>query len=230
MPEPVNASDAMNAPELRKRLLIFGALLGWCAVLLLGRFVRAQSFELAFMAWNLVLAAIPAIAAGFFARAAEKRAHVAIHAMWFALWLAFLPNAPYLLTDFQHLNHSPGIPRWYDIALFSACAGTGLLLGYTSLADVQAVISRRFSIRLGWVLAGAALFLSGFGIYLGRFLRWNSWDVLTKPVKITFDTARWLSNPQPLAEATGMTLIYGTTLLLGYIALRTLQPGIGRAK
>ena len=211
--------------ELFKRLLIFATLLGWCAALLLVRFIRAQSFDLAFMAWNLVLAATPAIAAWLFASTAAKRSPAAVQVLWFALWLAFLPNAPYVLTDFLHLAPSPAIPLWYDIALLASCAGTGLLLGYTSLADVQDVISRRYSARLGWALAAAALFLSGFGIYLGRFLRWNSWDVLINPLKIIFGTARWLSDPVSRSQAIGVTLIYGITLLLGYIALRMLQPG-----
>ncbi len=214
--------------ELFRRLLLFGTLLAWCAALLLVRFVRSQSFDLAFMAWNLVLAATPAIAAWLFAKAAEKRAPAALQVLWFALWLTFLPNAPYVLTDFLHLAPSPAIPLWYDIALLASCAGSGLLLGYISLADVQAVIARRYSARAGWALAAAALLLSAFGIYLGRFLRWNSWDLLVDPLKIVFGTARWLADPLSRTQAIGVTLVYGITLLLGYIALIVLKPGSGR--
>ncbi len=214
--------------EFVKRLLLFGTLLGWCAVLLLMRFARSGSYALAFLAWNLLLAAIPAVAARLFARAASMRSPAAIQAAWFAIWLAFLPNAPYIITDFMHLAPWSTVPLWFDVALFASCAGTGLLLGYTSLADVQAVVARRFSNRLGWALAVAALLLSGFGIYLGRFLRWNSWDAFMNPLQLTIDTVQWLFDPLSRAHAIEVTLIYGITLLLGYIALCVLQPGIVR--
>jgi uncharacterized membrane protein len=214
--------------ELFKRMALFGALLSWCGALLAIRCVSSGSFALAFLAWNLCLAAIPAIAAWFFARAAEKKLHAAVQLTWFAIWLVFLPNAPYVVTDFLHLAPAPPIPPWYDVALVASCAGTGLLLGYTSLADVQAVISRKFSIRLGWALAIAALLLSGFGIYLGRFLHWNSWDAVMNPLQLIFDTAQRLSDPLFRPQIIAVTLIYGITLVLGYIALRVLQPGAGQ--
>lgn len=215
---------AFDTSEVIKRLLLFGTLLSWCAALLLFRFVRSDSFEFAFLVWNLFLAAIPAVAAWFFVRAAERRSSTVGQVAWFAIWLAFLPNAPYIVTDFMHLDPRPPIPLWYDIALLASCAGTGLLLGYSSLADVQAIITRRFSALLGRVLAIAALFLSGFGIYLGRFLRWNSWDALTNPLQLFFDIADRAVSPLSHPRIIAVTVIYGVTLLLGYVALRILYP------
>lgn len=212
--------------ELVKRILVFALLLGWCAALLVVRFIRAESYTFAFLAWNLALAAVPAVAAWLFARAAERRAHALIQVCWFAIWLTFLPNAPYVVTDLLHLTPYSAAAQWYDLAMLASCAGTGLLLGYTSLADVQTVIARRFSPRTGWAMAAAALLLSGFGIYLGRFLRWNSWDTLTNPLPLLSDIAQRLSNPLFRSQAVSVTLIYGIGLLLGYIALRTLGPGI----
>jgi uncharacterized membrane protein len=220
---------ALDTSEVIKRLLLFGILLSWCAVLLLFRFVRSDSFAFGFLVWNLFLAAIPAIAAWLFARAAERRSTLLVQVSWFAIWLAFLPNAPYIVTDFMHLDARPPIPLWYDIALLASCAGTGLLLGYSSLADVQAIVTRRFSAFLGWALALVALFLSGFGIYLGRFLRWNSWNALTNPSQLFFDIADRALNPLSHPQTIGVTVIYGIALLLGYVALRVLQPSIPTA-
>ncbi|HMH07721.1 MAG TPA: DUF1361 domain-containing protein, partial [Terriglobales bacterium] len=131
--------------------------MSWCTALLLFRFVRSGSFALRFLAWNLVLAAIPAVAAWFFARAMAKGTSLIEKLGWFVIWLVFLPNAPYIITDFVHLTTHPRIPFWYDTALITSCAGTGLLLGYTSIADVQAAITRRFSAFAGWVLVIAAV-------------------------------------------------------------------------
>src|SRR5689334_12716492 len=133
-----------KSTDLIKRLLLFSTLLGWCAVLLLARVVHARSFAFSFLVWNLFLAAIPSFAAWLFARAAERRASAITQFACFATWLVFLPNAPYIITDFVHLEPRPPIPLWYDIALLSSCAGTGLLLGYSSLVDVQMVVSKRF--------------------------------------------------------------------------------------
>src|SRR5678816_4708120 len=91
----------------------------------------------------------------------------------FVLWLLFLPNAPYILTDILHLTRANEAPAWYDLALLLSCAGTGLLIGYLSLIDVQSIVARRFSSVVGWMFALVSLMLSGFAIYLCRFLRWN---------------------------------------------------------
>lgn len=219
------AGTACVSSELVRRVVLFGALIGWCAALLVLRFLYSGSPAFAFLAWNLFLAAVPAVAAWRFTRAAGKRSAAVIQLSWFAIWLAFLPNAPYVVTDFRHLAPVPEFPLWYDVALLASCAGTGLLLGYASLADVHAVIARKFSAMMGWALAAGALFLSGFGIYLGQMLRWNTWDALTNPGALFSDTVRRLSDPLSRTEALGITLTYGMMLLLGYIALRVLWPG-----
>ncbi|HEY3744696.1 MAG TPA: DUF1361 domain-containing protein, partial [Gemmatimonadaceae bacterium] len=157
-------SDGVPVSGHAPRLLLFAMLLSWCGALLLFRFARSGSLALGFLAWNLFLAAVPAVAAWLFARAMGKGSSTIEKAGWFVVWLVFLPNAPYIITDFVHLTTRPGIPFWYDTALLVSCAGTGLLLGYTSIADVQLVIARRFSPVAGWMLVVAAVLLSGFGI------------------------------------------------------------------
>lgn len=218
------ASTSQLSSELLKRVILFGALLGWCGALLVFRFVRSDSLWFGFLTWNLFLAAVPAMAAWALMWAASRRSPMLIQILLFSIWLVFLPNAPYLLTDFVHLQERAPIPLWYDIALLASYAGTGLLLAYSSLADVQGVVARRFSAMVGWIVATAALLLSGFGIYLGRFLRWNSWDALTHPVQLFSDITARVADPLSHPRALGVTVIYGVALLLGYIALRVLEP------
>ena len=205
-----------------KRLVLFSTLLLWCAMLLLGRIVHSDSLAFSFLVWNLFLAVIPTIAAWLFVQSVERRSPAIVQASWFAVWLVFLPNAPYIVTDFMHLRSRPPIPLWYDIALLGSCAGTGLLLGYSSLGEVQAMLSRKFSTALGWAVAFAALLLSGFGIYLGRFLRWNSWDALANPLQLFLEIADRAMNPLSHSRTIAFTMIYGVGLLLGYVALRVL--------
>lgn len=163
-----------------------------------------------FLGWNLFLAAIPAFAAARLGRERASWRQVG----WLALWLAFLPNAPYLVTDFVHLRARPPVPLWFDIALLISCAATGLLLGYASVADVQRFIARKFGEATAWLCAASALVLSGAGIYLGRFLRWNSWDILANPIAIVLSI-------QP--RVVSVTLVYGFGLVVGYLAFRTLS-------
>jgi uncharacterized membrane protein len=139
----------------------------------------------------------------------------------FVLWLLFLPNAPYILTDILHLTRASHAPAWYDLALLLSFSGTGLLLGYLSLIDVQGIVARNFGATFGWIFALVSLVLSGFAIYLGRFLRWNSWDVLIEPTRVLGILGAMLT-PWAHGRAVAVTIVFGVILALGYVTLRTL--------
>ena len=131
-----------------------------------------------------------------------------------ALWLLFLPNAPYILTDFKHLAPSPVVPLWVDVVVLAAPAWTGLLLGFLSLYLVQAVVRQLAGARVAWAAAIAVLALSSFGIYLGRVLRWNSWDVLANP-SILSELRNVVVEPRAIA----MTILLSGFLTLSYLAV-----------
>lgn len=209
-----------------RRTAVFTLLLTWCAALLFFRIARTGTVTYVFLIWNLFLAVIPAVAAAMLGRARTKFGQGACA----ALWLLFLPNAPYLVTDFVHLRPRPQMPLWYDIALLVSCAATGLLLGYVSVADVQRVVAKRFGTLASWCCAAAGLMLSGFAIYLGRFLRWNSWDVLTDPQGLLAHILLRLAHPIAHPRTYGVTVVYGTGLLLGYVALQVLSSSAFRGE
>lgn len=207
--------------EARRRAVAAGLSL-WCVTLAVLRVERSASLAYVFLVWNLWLAWIPWLAGQAFRAASRRRASAVRQLGWFVLWMLFLPNAPYITTDLLHLRPRPFVPLWYDLALLLSCAGTGLLLGYLSLLEVQAAVEERFGRVKGWGVAAVSLFLSGFGIYLGRFRRWNSWDVLTDPAGLVHDIAERLLDPAAHSRTYGVTLIFGGGLLLGYVALRSL--------
>ncbi|HTR96751.1 MAG TPA: DUF1361 domain-containing protein [Candidatus Acidoferrales bacterium] len=209
---------------LPRRVLLLVALPGWCALLLIVRWVRSGHPAFRFLAWNLILAAAPAVASALFVRAVRHGSGRSVRALWFGAWLLFLPNAPYILTDFIHLHPRPPVPFWYDIAVWLSFAGAGLVLGYSSVADVQAVVARRAGTRAGWALAVVALMLSGLGIYAGRFLRWNSWDALVHPHRILQHVRGASLNPGDHPRSLGVTLVYGLGLVMGYVMLRIAVP------
>ena len=138
------------------------------------------------------------------------------------VWLLFFPNAPYILTDLFHLERRAGVPYWYDLALILSCAWNGLMLAYASLTDMQALVARRLGWGAGWGFATVALLLSSCGLYLGRYLRFNSWDILTNPLALFFDIVSRLLHPLAHPATWGVTLLYGAFLVLGYATVRLL--------
>jgi uncharacterized membrane protein len=200
------------------------ALVGWCVGMLIVRMVYSRSTANDFLLWNLVLAVVPVVASSLMALVGKRRGAVALKAICFLVWLAFLPNAPYLVTDFVHLTDSPPVPLWYDVALFGSFAATGALLGYASVAEVESVLRARLGAV--WALAAsvAALLLCGFGIYLGRFLRLNSWDVLTAPGSFGHQVVHQVVHPISHPASWEVPVVYGLGLVLGYLALRSVAP------
>ena len=130
------------------------------------------------------------------------------------------------MTDFIHLFSRPTAPPWFDILLLISFAGTGLLLAYGSVAGVQCEVERRFGTQASWCVAVSALFLSAFGIYLGRFLRWNSWDVFLAPLRLLSVMAQRAFEPSLHQRTMAITLLYGTGLVLGYLATRAIPSAL----
>ena len=204
-----------------KRVIVVSLLLFWCFCMILVRVKRTGSGYYVFLLVNLFLACMPLFFSTTLRFFSYCESHWTIRAAVAVLWLLFLPNAPYILTDILHLTRASHAPAWYDLALLLSCSGTGLLVGYLSLIDVQAIVARSLGAACGWIFSFVSLVLSGFAIYLGRFLRWNSWDVLIDPTRV-FDMLGLLLQPWVHPRAMGVTLIFGVILTLGYITLRTL--------
>src|SRR6476646_113453 len=154
------------------------------------------------IAWNLFLAWIPFVLALVIYD--RNRSHASLPALGVAavLWLLFLPNAPYVVTDLKYINGFSGASALYNVVLLASAAWTGLLLGLTSLFLVHAVARRLVGAFNAWALVVGALALSSFGIYLGRVQRWNSWDVFVRPGSLFGDIAggllRLLNHPRPI--------------------------------
>ncbi|MEA2490515.1 MAG: hypothetical protein QOH21_2307 [Acidobacteriota bacterium] len=203
-----------------KRLFLFAAMLFWCAALLVLRIERTGSLMFVFLVWNLFLAVIPLAAALLFERLRERGAGTVLQAGLLGAWLLFLPNAPYIVTDLLHLRVRPQVPLWYDLALLLSAAGTGLLMGYASVVIVHRIVARQYGAFAGWSVAVMSLVLSSFGMYLGRFLRWNSWNVVTAPGALLTDVVSRVLNPFDHPKTIAVTAIFSVLLTLGYVALQ----------
>ncbi|MDO7847231.1 DUF1361 domain-containing protein [Hymenobacter sp. M29] len=215
-------------PFSRTRLtlmFVLGTSLTLSFLLIVGRVLMTGHFTFLFLIWNLFLAVIPfalSTLLGIAQGPLKTRMLVPVG----AAWLLFFPNAPYILTDLFHLDTRPGVPLWYDLALILSCAWNGLMLAYASLSDMQRLVQARLGFWPGWVFATVALLLSSFGIYLGRYLRFNSWDVLTNPLTLFYDIVNRILHPFSFPGTWGVTLVFGLFLLLGYGTVRLM----GRAQ
>ena len=171
------------------------------------------------LAWNLFLAWIPFLLALLVYERARAGASWRVLVPLGLLWLAFFPNAPYLITDLKHLGHGAQVPVLYDVLLLSAAAWLGLLLGLTSLFLVHAVARRLIGVLDAWALVVAVLALSSFGIYLGRVQRWNSWDVVVHPQSLALQIGGGLLHPLNHPRPLGLTVLLTSFLLVSYLVL-----------
>jgi uncharacterized membrane protein len=198
-----------------ERLFVLLGLAGASAVALALEAVRERHYgatDFRFLVWNLILAWVPFVLALVVYDRYRRRGTVLRLAPALALWLLFLPNAPYIVTDFVHLSADTRASLWLDGVELSAFAWTGMLLGFVSLYLVHAVVRHRFGALAGWGVALCALALASVGVYLGRVKRWNSWDVLTQPGTKLAELHAHIGDPAALAKALSITV--GVTLLL----------------
>jgi uncharacterized membrane protein len=200
-------------------LALSGLALAWCLALVAVRVFRTGSPHLLFLVWNLFLACVPLASSRALTALSRRGAAGWSRYALFCIWLVFLPNAPYIVTDLVHLSRPAGVIFWYDLGTLLSCAGAGLLVGYLSLLDMQRLVEDRFGKAAGWSMAASALMLSGFGVYLGRVMRWNSWDVVINPIALFRSIAHFVLNSRLYLHTYAITLLFGVGLLLGYATL-----------
>jgi uncharacterized membrane protein len=198
---------------------IFSLTTALCLLLVGFRVHVTAQVTFVFLVWNMFLALIPYLVSTLLVVYHERIRHSALIFLPLMVWLCFFPNAPYILTDLFHLKQRQGVPYWYDLALILFFAWNGLMVGYASLFDIQTILSQRFNRVVGWLVAVASLALSGFGIYLGRYLRWNSWDVVSSPEGLMRDIYVRIMDPMAHPHTYGVTIIFSAFLVLGYVLL-----------
>lgn len=190
--------------------------LSFTIFLLLVRMVLSGQLTYVFLAWNLFLAWIPFAISQKLAGVQNRWKIVLL----FGSWLLFLPNAPYIITDFLHLKQRWPIPYWYDILLLFSAALNGLLLGLLSLLKVERFLADRYGNRISGLLILCSFFLCAFGIYMGRYLRWNSWDIITNPGAIAADILERIFNPFDHFGTWSVTFLFGTFFYVIYYSIK----------
>jgi uncharacterized membrane protein len=181
-----------------------------------------------YLVWNLFLAWIPLFLSYALAKRSRRQAWSSWSCIGLSLaWLLFLPNSFYMVSDLIHLEDIPRVSVLYDALTFTSFTVTGLILGYASLYMVQAALDSRISRLQNELFAAVMLLLCSFAIYLGRDLRWNSWDVLLNPAGILFDVSERIIDPLGHPEAFTTTLVFFIFLAGLYWAAIVMVRAIG---
>jgi len=196
---------------------------GFAVGLLCIRFFLTSRLTYAFLLWNLFLAWIPLVCAWLVSH--TKRPIAAWKLVWIPafLWLLFFPNSPYILTDLGHLARLSEwtlAPLGFDVVMILSFTLNGLFLGMVSLFVMEDVWRQHFKSRTATMLSVVSLLLSGFGMYLGRFLRWNSWDLFHRPGMLAYDLFVRVADPLSHGATWGFTALYSGFLLMIYVTVR----------
>lgn len=194
-----------------------------CLLMLAARMAYSGTRTHVWLSWNLFLAWVPLVASWLIyrlrVRGGARRLRLAALGI---VWLAFYPNAPYLVTDLMHIQAGTAATLWLDVLVVFLFALTGLLAGFVSLYMLQDLIARARGARAGWAFVLVVLGLSGVGVYLGRFERWNSWDLFVQPWAVAADVLNGLLYPLAHMRSLAFSGLFAAFLALCYVVLFTL--------
>ena len=206
-------------------LLVVLCASSWLSIALWGMrvFYTDGNHTYRFLIWNLFLAWLPLVSALLLWALHQYAPRFKLF-QWPLLlgWFLFFPNAPYLVTDFLHLTERQQVPLWYDLLLIFSFAWNGVILGIVALWIVQDLLATQYNRVVSLLVVCVTLVTSGFGIYLGRFLRWNSWDAIFNPHLLAADILPRLTDPFAHPRTLVVTLLFSSFLTIAYLTLRLL--------
>jgi uncharacterized membrane protein len=177
-----------------------------------------------FLIWNLFLAYVP-----YFISSWLQFNPAWIERRWkfaaaFICWLLFIPNSFYIITDLFHLRSFFTAPMWFDLALILSFAWNGFVLGVLSVRQMERTVRLQFGYRNELWFIYPIMFLNAFGVYIGRYLRFNSWDVITSPFGLIIDIADIIIHPIAYAKtAWGMIFCYSILMTLMYVTVKRIS-------
>jgi uncharacterized membrane protein len=175
----------------------------------------------AFLVWNLFLAFVPYAVSRQMTNAVMKSKWKFV--LYAFVWLLFIPNSFYIITDLFHLDMNETVPLWYDLALLLSFAWSGILFGILSIRQMEKLFEKNFNKKFDLLFILPVMALNGFGIYIGRYLRFNSWDVLTNPLQLISDIIYLFIHPFRNRFDWSMIVCYTILLTLIYYTIKKLS-------
>ncbi len=193
---------------------LLGATVVFVVMLIISRVIYSGTLTHVFLIWNIFLAWIPYILSCYFISYLKKQHWK--QAFIFFSWLLFFPNALYIITDLIHLQDSSSAPVWFDAILLFTSSLIGLLMAFMSLHHAEKYLQRIFSQKIIHFMIPGIIVLGSFGVYLGRFQRWNSWDIIHNPLALGADIMECFISPEMHIRTWGITMILSVLFYLIY--------------
>ncbi|MGK2861675.1 MAG: DUF1361 domain-containing protein [Chitinophagaceae bacterium] len=193
---------------------------GFSCILLGIRMVITSDITYLFLTWNLFLAVVPyAITQWMTANPAILKNRIKLGGALF-LWLLFIPNSFYILTDLFHLEEFDTAPKWFDLLLIFSFAWNGMVLGIISIRRVEMILKNITGRGFSLFIVLLVMWLNAFGIYIGRYLRFNSWDIFTQPFSLFRGMFEVLFHPLQNKLEWGMTIVYAIFMTVIYVTIK----------
>lgn len=209
-------------------ILLISSLVGIGMVV--ARIVYTRELAYAFLVWNLFLAWIPFEISSRLRKSTNLQNNNILLISWSSLWLLFYPNAPYIVTDLFHLTEIEGAPLWYDLILIMIFALNGLVFSILSLHDMHSIAVKKKDKTFGALFLVFIIVLTGFGVYLGRYERWNSWDLFIHTRELLSNIIYILLHPIKHARAYGFTLLFSVFMSIIYFMIYYTAGSISKKK
>jgi uncharacterized membrane protein len=209
-----------NSLRTKSTLYLF-CMTMFCFMLSTMRLLRTDKVTLLFLNWNLFLAFLPWLITKWINY--KKIRNKILFALMIISWILLFPNSPYILTDLFHLKIRASVPLWYDLIVILAYAWTGLMFGFVSLQYILKLLGEKIERKYVDIIAILFLFISAFGVYLGRYMRWNSWDIISNPFDIFHDVLDRFANPTDHGRTWGVTLLFGVFLNMIFFSIRMIN-------
>lgn len=208
----------INVPKQIVLLLILAVSLNILRMIIFG------SFSLIYILWNIFLAILPFLISSLLLKQAkEVRLSKGVFIIGIIFWVLLLPNAPYLVTDLIHIGVVHNVPALYDSILLFSSAWVGMLLWMHSLFHIEQIFRMKYSILKVKIIIAIIIFLTSFGVYLGRFLRFNSWDIFVNHFSVLKSVWGILSQSALHIEAYLYTALFFFFIYLSYGAWKHTQ-------
>jgi len=189
-------------------------------LLLAARIFITGDWTYLFLVWNLFLAFIPFAITQWLSRSNNYAQRKMKTVIVLFIWLLFIPNSFYILTDLFHLDKFESAPKWFDLLLLFSFAWNGIVLGIVSIRRTEIILEnvtgRSFSLFIIFIV----MWLNAFGIYIGRYLRFNSWDILTQPFSLFKEMFEVLFHPLRNKMEWGMIAVYAVFMTMLYITIK----------
>ncbi len=200
--------------------------MGFSIALVMARVTYTGKHTYLSLIWNLFLAWLPYMVSTWL----QKRDLVYTNPLKFVMvafvWLLFIPNSFYIMTDLFHLGEHNNVPNWFDLALIISFAWDGLLLGVLSVRQMEKMMQQFLPGIRELFFIYPIMWLNALGIYIGRYPRFNSWDIVTNPIGLTTYILRMLWHPIQFKYAWGMVACFSIFMTLVYLTIKRISKAI----